>query len=603
MRSRITTTSLLFFALNMLVATSALSQEPSNTEGEGAGIQFNGLGRTVLQQTGIGGTLLNTDSVTVENLTDGEFLLDLAVNAQPNDVTELQGVIRLRNEFGGFFGSGVSVEVRELWARGIIADAIKYRVGDMDVALTPYTLYLPDEAGVVNEPEVFRPQKEIIYYDEFYSEFNERRLQGGSVGFGLEFDRGLDELEVRSFIARLRATNFMDTPTRLIGGGRIGALSPQFGPYNSQAAIGANLAYTWDDLLSGDANTGIRNSVFTLDGDLTLLNRDQIGLHLIGEGGWSKVELRTNTDSPTEGQVPTPAEPTIEDTDTFIELGLSANLKRADLSVSATFVDVGPDFYSSAAQSQRVDYTRTKSFYDRVGNDRDVRMVTLFDLARDPALYTFRVANELMAYDPRYGNVLPYGRATPNRRGARFGAAYAPSEGPLDAAVDVSILQEIRGQGTTELKDFILIRAEANARVDQLIDWNRALEITLGAQRESTSRSGEPVERVNLTSTLVEAGVSAEVYDRLDILLGLKTRTSDGREYVPTIENFNDVEDFPGLFEVDDSESLWGLGIRYRFRDGIFLTLQYQRFSYGDDSFPAGDYQLNQVFALYSMTF
>ena len=37
--------------------------------------------------------------------------------------------------------------------------------------------------------------------------------------------------------------------------------------------------------------------------------------------------------------------------------------------------------------------------------------------------------------------------------------------------------------------------------------------------------------------------------------------------------------------------------------DGISLTVQYQRFSYGDDATPDDDYTLNQIFALYTMSF
>jgi hypothetical protein len=233
--------------------------------------------------------------------------------------------------------------------------------------------------------------------------------------------------------------------------------------------------------------------------------------------------------------------------------------------------------------------------------------VSLFDLTRDQALYTFRIADQLMAYDPRYGNVLPYGRATPNRRGARFGVAYAPTEGPvgdvIDAAIDVAVLREIRGQGTEELKDFVLFRGEADLHVGEYLGWNRDLTFTLGSQYESTSRGGSEIEAVDLTSLLFEAGVSAEIYDRLDLLFGAKLRSSDGRDYVPVIDNFNDVQDFREPFVTNDQEALVGTGLRYRFSDGIYLTVQYQRFSYSDDATPADDYNLNQIFALYTMNF
>jgi hypothetical protein len=108
---------------------------------------------------------------------------------------------------------------------------------------------------------------------------------------------------------------------------------------------------------------------------------------------------------------------------------------------------------------------------------------------------------------------------------------------------------------------------------------------------------------VDLASTLIEAGVTAEVYDRLDILLGATMRASSGRDYVPQIVNFNDVRDFPGAFITDDQEALLGAGLRYRFKDGVYFTVQAQRFSYRNDATPDNDYRIGQVFALYSMSF
>jgi hypothetical protein len=578
-----------------LAVPSAHAQGAPDDEPDGLGIRFNGLGRSYIQQADLGGTLLDTDTTTVETVADGEFLLDLAVNAQPNAVTEVQGIIRLRNEFGGFFGSGVTLEVRELWARGIVAGAFRYRLGDMDVALTPYTLFLPEEDGVVNEPEIFEPQKEIIYYDEFYTGFNERRLQGGKLEFGLTFDQAVQAVDAMVFLARLRATDFTSTPSRFIGGGRLAGTSMDFGG-GVQVRLGSNLAYTWDDLSTGTAERGMRNVVTSVDADVTLLARDAFALRLVGEGGYSGVRLRDDGDVVDE-------ETLFDETDTFFEVGLASRLNGPSLGLSAMFVNVGPDFFSGAAQSKRVDYARQGQFFNRLGNARDLRDVTLFDLSRDQAIYTFRIADQLMPYDPRYGNVMPYGRATPNRRGVRLGAAYAPAESFLDAALDVALLSEIRGQGTPELKDFVQVRAEADVAAGEVIGWERALGATLGLQYESTQRGGSEFETVDLTSLLLELGLSAEVYDRLDVLLGLKHRTSDGRDFVPDYEGFNDIFNFPAPFVTDDEETLLGAGIRYRFARGSYLTLQAQRYSYADDATPDDDYSIGQVFALYSMSF
>jgi hypothetical protein len=597
----------LLSALALLPASDALAQGAPDADEGGLGVRFNGYGRSLIQQTGLGGDVLDADTIAVENRADGEFLLDLAVNAQPNDVTEVQGVIRIRNEFGGFFGAGATVEVRELWVRGVIADVLRYRAGDMDVALTPYTLFLPEADGVVNAPALFRPLREAIYHDEFYTGFNTRRLQGAKLDFGLAFERGLEAAEARAFVARLRTTDFFDVPNRFIGGGRVAATSSRYGAYGSQVKLGVNLAYTWDDLGTSDGTAGLRNAVVSLDGDLTVLDGDAFDLHLVGEGGRSAVRLERDPAEAEDEEPPAEEDEPVEDTDTFVEIGLAATFDGPGVGVSVMFVDVGPEFYSAAAQSKRIDYTRAKSYFNRLGLDRELRGITLFDLTRDQALYTFRIADELMAYDPRYGNALPYGRATPNRRGVRLGAAYAPDAGPLDdaldAALDVALLREIRGQGTDELKDFLLVRAEADVHVGELAGWERALGLTLGTQVERTSRGGDAIEEVDLTSVLFEAGVAAEVYDRLDVLVGAKLRSSSGRDYLPEIVDFNDVRDFRAPFVTDDRESLLGAGLRYRFREGISLTVQVQRFSYGDDATPEDDYHLNQVFALYTMYF
>ena len=364
-----------------------------------------------------------------------------------------------------------------------------------------------------------------------------------------------------------------------------------------------NYVSVWDDLDSGDANTGIRNHVVTFDGDLALLRDPGLAVSVVGEGGYSIAKFAEEVEDDAELPEAPEADDLVRETDTFIEAGVRAALAEGALGVTALFVNTGPDFFSAAAQSKRVDYTSALSQFNRIGNESARRPVGFFDLSRDPALYTFRLEQQLMRYDPRYNNTLPYGRATPNRRGLRLEADYAPEAGPLAAGVMVAALREIRGQGTEELKDFLLARAEADVALAPLVGYGRDLGLSLGLQAENTSRGGVELEAIDLTSVIVEAGLAAEVYDRLDVLLGAKARTSSGREYVPRFENFNDVDDFPTPFVTNDDEALLGAGVRYRFGEDIYLTVQYQRYTYSDDEAPEADYALGQVFALYRMLF
>ncbi len=564
-------------------------------------IRFNGLGRTLMSQTSIGGDVLKADTNTIGRLTDGEFLLDLAINATPNKTSEVQAIVRLRNEFGGFFGAGMSVEVRELWARGIIADFIKYRVGDMDLAMSPYTLFSPDEEGFVNEPAIFQPLKEVIDYEQFYTKDNTRRLQGGKLDFGFNFGTILEDLEVSSFIARIRGTDFFTVPNRLIAGGELNLSTVTFSDsLGTKADIGINLIHTFDDLQSGNAVTGIRNTVATVDYDLTIMDKGNMALNLSGESGRSNIaraERVTDADGKEENVMLS------EEDDTFMDVGLTFKLKKQKLTVSASFVDVGPDFFSTGAQSKRVEFGANKTYYNRVGVDRNLRQMSTFDLSRDRSLYTFRTADRLMAYDPRYSNTLPYGDATPNRQGLKFGVNYGSDNDKVAARVNGAFLSEIRGQGTFELKDFTLIKAATDINIHKFANWKNELRLTLGVQLETTKRGGVEIEEVDLSSTLLDVGLEFELFSKFDILLGAKLFSSEGRDYIPIRENFNDIQDFPAPYIADDQETLLGVGIKYEFKKDIYMTLQYNSFNSELGSDNPNNYDFQQLFVLYNMKF
>ena len=570
------------------------SAKPTEKEEEGKKVRFNGLGRTILNQTAIDGSVLDSDTSTIQRQTDGEFLLDLALNATPNDNAEIQAILRLRNEFGGFFGAGVSVEVRELWARGIIADAVEYRAGDMDHVMTPYTFFNVEEEGRINEATAFAPLRDVINYEQFYQEGNTRRIQGAKLDFGLDFTQILNEIDLNAFAARIRGTDFFTVPTRFIAGGQAQFSTDVFDDsLGLQADFGLNLIHTFDDLRSGNATAGIRNTVTTLSFDVTIIDRDNLGLHLVGETGQSNLQFKQNRDSM----------PDFEEDDTFLDAGLQLHLKPQKLKVGLSFIDVGPDFFSIGAQSKRIDFEAEKTYYNRLGENRDVRMPSTFDLTRDRALYTFRLSDRLGVYDPRFSNALPYGTATPNRRGLRFNASYGSEADELEVFLDGALLNELRGQGTFELKSFALIRAAANLNIHRWADWKNNLRLTLGYLYEQTNRDGVEVEQIDLTSNLLELGFEFELFTNFELLAGAKLLSASGTEYVPLIEEFNDVRDFPTRLNFDDTETLIAAGFKYTFKKGIYLTLQYQSFESQLGTNNPNDYQLQQFFAIYNMNF
>jgi hypothetical protein len=360
------------------------------------------------------------------------------------------------------------------------------------------------------------------------------------------------------------------------------------------ADFGFNLVHTFDDRRLGEATRGIRNTVSSFNWNLQILKNDDYALSFLGETGMSSIEDKDDSLSYFSRDA------------VFLEAGLKFELRQPNVTVGGSFVDVGPDYFSMAAQSRRIDLRNQKAYYDRLGADQNVRPLSLFDITRDRAIYTFELNDVLMPYDPRFTNTMPYGIATPNRRGARFSAEQGKDSDPVNARLDGALMTEIRGQGSEELKDFLLLRASANVNIHDYLGWESKQRFTLGYQYESTQRGGQDVEQVDLVSNLVELGFESELFTGFDVLLGVKFLQAEGNEFLPRIAQFNEVTDFTRTnngVDFDDREQLYAGGFRYTFKEGVYLTLQYHAFNSVKGQNNPNDFNLNQVFVLYNMYF
>ncbi|MEO0473361.1 MAG: hypothetical protein AAF206_27360 [Bacteroidota bacterium] len=555
----------------------AQTETPSN-------VRINGLGRTIIENTALNGNVGDADTTTANNLLDGSFLLDLQVNARPNQNTEVQTILRLRNEFGGFFGAGMTIEVRELYARGVVADIFRYHVGDLDMKMSPFTFYQHDAEGVVNEAEIFKARRQVVDYEQFYQGDGKRRMQGGNFDLGLRAGSIFPEVNLNGFFTRVRGTDFFSLPTRFVAGGSAELITTDYG------LLRGNYVNTYDAISIGNFDNGIRNPVMSVEAEVHLLKKDKLRLNFEGEICQSRIRETQETDA-------------FDKEDSFAEGLFALALPENQVRFTLGFRDVGPDFFAMGAQSKRIDFDRDRRVFNRFGNDRRLRQPGLFDLNRDQGLYTFSLSDVLMPYDPRYSNTMPYGQATPNRRGLFFGAEYGVADSLIHARLDFAQMQEIRGQGTFELKSFTLAKLWGNINLHHLINREEVIALNLGLQVEQTSRDGSEIEQVDLQSTFFEAGVQVEIFKGLDFLAGGKFLSANGTEYVPDIVRFNEVRDFPGQLQVADNEQLLAAGLRYRFKSGVFLSLQAERFSFTNSDTPENNYQIDQLFILYEMKF
>ena len=53
----------------------------------------------------------------------------------PNESTEILGMIRINNQFGGFYGAGVTFDVRQIHVKGVAGKVLRYQIGNIDATI------------------------------------------------------------------------------------------------------------------------------------------------------------------------------------------------------------------------------------------------------------------------------------------------------------------------------------------------------------------------------------------------------------------------------------------------------------------------------------
>jgi hypothetical protein len=544
-------------------------------------VQFMGSARSVINNRNI---QVNDDTLTAKRKMDGYALIDLGVNIFPNKNTEILGMVRIKNELGGFYGANVGFDVRQLYIKGIISKAIRYQLGDINYKLTPFTFHNNDYDNLVQHPEVFNLQKEIVNYEVFYKN-NTWRQQGAALDFALEFKKYIQEIKFNGFINRINATDFNTVPDRFFTGGSMGIQQ------SKNIFLGLNYVRLYDLMGSAATKAGYRNNVITVNYEVKLLDNKTSSLRVIGEAGSSQANYLSDTASPNLKGV-------------FINTGLSFQNKPSNLKVALNYVYVDPDFRSAGAQSKRINYDLSPSTYNRITNQQTLRSIGLFDMVRDEKIYSTSINGAaLMAYNPAYNNALPYGIATFNRQGLNAKISYADTKEILKLQLESNLLTEIVGQGTTKLKTFKTLSSSAVFNVKKLFAIKNNLKLTAGLSLQSTERASDiAYENINLKSSLMNAGIEFEFYRNIDILTGIIYNQANGNELTPIRNNYSKITDYKE-YAINLNELMLGGGLRYRFTEKIYLSALYQ--NYRNDNLLNTDlsYAINQFLIIYNMKF
>ncbi|MFP5470577.1 MAG: hypothetical protein ACLGGV_03200 [Bacteroidia bacterium] len=547
--------------------------------------QVNGAGRAYLfaNELDIAESL---DTVSTRKANYGHTLLDLGFSIFPNEETEIISIFRIRNELGGFWGGGVSFNVRQLTLRGVAGGIVKYELGDIDLSMTPYTLYNFTEEGVVNEADAFSIRRDIVHYDMFYNENNTWRMQGAKANFGLEFPKIIKGIDITGFITRQRATDGILIPERLYGGGTLKINQ------SKDLSIAFNSVNVFDLTQTIRDSVQYTNNVYTSEVNYSKNLNEKLSVGLKSEGGMSNAQYKNYT----EINAPEKMD------EWFYDAAITSNIKKQNISLALGYKDVGADFLSPGAQTRRVNFSKFPGIYKQFTHEFIGRQTNYFDVISGNSENSIKISEQLLPYYAAYNNTNPYGLATPNRKGIYLDATREDSTKIRSAFVKVAALTESRGTGTLQKKLFLLAEAGADVYLNDFIGWNKMIKLDVGIRYENTSRNGEEFEKVNLSSILMDGGISLEFAKDFDLLFGAKLWSVNGNEFYNQRNAYNIIENFQTV-HYNFIENTYAAGLRYRFNDKNQLSAQYQLFSVNHSDANLIDYGIGQFNILFSLFF
>jgi len=579
---------------NILIAFSALflgslsmfAQEKTNHKEN-----FFGLGRAVVSNE----TLSDTTSSNENATTNGYTLFDLGVQMQRGDIFRAHAILRIRNEFGGFYGDGVSFDFRELRLEGLIGKKIKYEIGDLDVKLTPYTIHNFEPGFYDYENELIKMKRDIVRYENFYTEDETWRMQGVNAytTFNLK-NKTVKKLYVRLFGNRVAPTNNIDLGDRFVWGGKVDFIN------SKNMRLGINMANTQDLALTvPDASVDYDNKVLTTDFRFVKDLNPSVALGIEGEFGGSQYGMTQASDTFD-----------VSYTDGFYDVKAVVEYKPLGLEFKAGWKTVGQNFSSPAAQTRRInDYAEGDdlTLYPTYNDGATPRQQSIFDrYSQESGIYSRTISTTLDPFSPVYGNINPYGDATPNRTGLTLDLAMKDSLKRWEGVVKYKLQQEFVGQNVTEKRKFTGVLIGAKFNINRFIGWNKLIAVYGSYNAENTKRDSPGV-GIDLKTNVIDASVDVEVYSRLHLIAGIKSLGAKGHEYTIVRDQYNQISatELPNQKNYDLSDQVIVAGAKYDFGPNSYIGLSSQFTSYVDNStsFAAAEYALDQIYVVYQIKF
>jgi len=550
------------FLLALAIGATALTAN-AQVLNKNTTFKLGGLGRSVLTSDKLSGPALAGDTISANKGLGGYTLFDLNADLTINQIFNANVIMRIKNPYGSFYGQDTYFEFRQLQFNGRIGRNLKYEVGDIYVGLTPYTVHNSKEPTDSRfEADAFKVRRDILEYENFYVG-NKWRLQGVQLNYGLDSVVSFKRVNLKVFGVRTNTTNEGTVPDRVFLGGRLDLIK------NDNLKFGLN-GVSFTDLPISATQVELHNNVFTADGAYTWQN-DALLLGIAIEGGMSDTKYKDNF-AVTENKF----------SDYFYNPELKAGFKPAKINLTAGYRNVGPQFNSPSAQTQRVNASYNPTIFPTMQNSISTTNPTgdrgqaLYDRSTEEGVYNRSLSQSLQAFAPQYGNITPYGTATPNRTGISAGLATDTSLHNITVEANVDMLSEINPELTNDLRKFMGIRGGVLVNIGGLAKLNRLIGVSVGVKNESTKRGTVGVDLgVDFKSTIIDAGFALETFRKVDLIGGVKLLTAKGNEFLAQRNNAISQVDGYTAYVYDGSENTMCGGLRFRFAEFAQASVVY----------------------------
>ena len=573
--------------LIVIIFLSAMSLHAQLNEN----IWFDGLSRSYFARDAIDKSM--SDTLSAKNSSNGYNLLDLNTHVNPIKDLEIFAQLRIRNSFGSFFGSGTQISVRQLSAKGIINNKIRFSVGDLFLKQSKFTLYNYDEELSFFENQILKPYRDIIHYENFYID-NRWRLQGIQTDFSFKFDRYIRNLDFDFFISRPNGSSQINETTYtsdiLLSGGSI------FSKINKKLSLSLNHINLFEVPSSGTKNISVRNPVY----DLSLL-------HSIDNTNYSlKQKLQTGFSS--RYWLHSELENEIEDSTSNETQGMYFEIDNRYIKKDSTLLFklgyryVDPDFRSAGSQTRRIDYIdgNNNTIYPFYTNMSVPRQPSLFDLVSDEQLYNQDISSLLMAFNPIYSNILPYGDATPNRSGVYLNAKINNSNKLILVKIKTGFYKEIIGQGALEKRSFRLLKGSLKINLHKSLNLKKELSLIASSESERTVRGGDEISSLNLISNHMNISVNAELAKKFFVQASYKQFNANGNEFLIQRDNFGNITYYTPS-QIDQKDHMLSIGTMYKFRKNVYANVHYNWWGLKFVDQPSLDYKYNRLLLILSV--